>query len=211
MAGLYLAAGGSSRMGMRKLDAEWADGGRLGGAALRTLMDCGLPKVCAVVRPDDPLMWIPEGSLEGEAVMGAPSPLTVIPCADAGRGMSHSIKCGLRALEEWGADAVLVLLADQPFITGEWLRGLIRVFGEAADPDYAASGMGEVIMPPAILSRRMCRDAVQLLHGDYGAGGLLSSGRYRGRVTWVEEPDRLLLDVDTPEDLQRARKLAGVG
>lgn len=211
IAGLYLAAGKSSRMGARKLDAEWTPGLLLGGAALTKLLSCGLEAVYAVVRPDDPLRWLPDGDEPegGENARMGRSPLTIVPCEDAGKGMSYSIKCGLRAISEATAsapDAVLILLADQPFVDAGWLSRLIRLFGEKPDSDYAASASGDIIMPPALLSWRMCQAASDRLRGDRGMGGLFKSGDFAGQVLQDPESEQMLFDVDTPSDLEQARK-----
>lgn len=210
IAGLYLAAGRSSRMGVRKQDAPWTGGLRLGGAALVALRSCGLEAVCAVVRPDDPLLWLPGGGRPEAGVNDVGlSPLAVVPCDEAEKGMSFSIRCGLQAIGCTGnapPDGVLIALADQPFVDAEWLSRLIRVFGGQRGLDYAASGKGEVVMPPVLMSWPMSLAAMGRLEGDRGAGSLLLSGEFAGRVLAEGANGFRLFDVDTPVDLEEARK-----
>jgi molybdenum cofactor cytidylyltransferase len=209
LAGLYLAAGRSVRMGRRKLDEPWTGGRRLGGAGLQALMASGLQEVCVVVRPDDPLVWLP-AEWEDSVRATESSSHKLVRCAAADRGMSESIKCGWAALQAGEPDAVLIVLADQPFVTVEWLQKLVRQYVETPGHDYVASGNGDRIMPPVILSQRMGKDAMERLQGDRGAGGLIASGEYGGMVLTTANPDRLLFDVDTEADLAEARRMAGV-
>ncbi|WP_438445222.1 nucleotidyltransferase family protein [Gorillibacterium sp. sgz5001074] len=212
VAGLYLAAGKGSRMGKRKQDLAWTGALRMGGAGLEAMMELGLGAVAVVVRTDDPLHWLP---LEPRRVAvqaydrEAPAaPWVIVPCEEAEQGLSHSLRRGLQALEAWAPDAVLVQLADQPFVTAEWLCGLLSMYRSRPGLQYAASGIGEAATPPAVLSWRMCADAMKLLTGDRGAGVLIASGRYAGRVAVPADPG-MLFDVDTPEDLAAARVRAG--
>ncbi|MDF2921956.1 MAG: hypothetical protein K0R57_870 [Paenibacillaceae bacterium] len=231
VAGLYLAAGKSSRMGFSKLSAPLIPGFGipLGSAALKELYRCGLEQIAVVVRPDDPLDWLAgaperspgrEGGLdlwregepgEEEAHAARPPgnsrPWIVAPCKEADEGMSASLRCGLQALEAAGEpEAVMVLLADQPLVDADWLRELLRLYRNNPGLDYAASQSGPVLMPPVILSWNLCREAKVRLRGDRGAGALLSSGEFKGLALIQPEGAHLLMDVDSPGDLEQGRR-----
>lgn len=202
---LYLAAGSSRRMGYPKLMAQLAPGISLGAAALGNVAACGVSSVAVAVRPDDPLEWL--GKLP------AWPPVSIVRCPDAASGMAESLKSGLQSLLPQEPDAVLIALADQPFVSLQWLKDLIRLFAEGAPVDYAASGCGEALMPPAVLSRSMCGAIAGRLRGDRGAGAFFASGEFAGRGL-RETEIRELMDVDDPAGLELARArwiMAGSG
>ncbi|WP_274653611.1 nucleotidyltransferase family protein [Paenibacillus humicola] len=198
--GIYLAAGAGSRLGGNKPSAELAPGVRLGGAGLRTFMAAGFERIVLVVRSGDRLDWLREVTNERTL---APE---IAVCADADKGMAQSLKCGIGRAEAAGADAAVVMLADQPFVTAELLRALAESL--QADPgiDYAASGHADVVGPPVLLTKSMFA-AVRSLEGDQGARRLLKDSNFRGKVIRVSVPEQLM-DVDTPEDLRAARLYA---
>lgn len=111
-------------------------------------------------------------------------------------GIGTSISAGVRACRD-SADAILIVLADQPLVTEAHLSKLIDTWTGAAG-EIVASSMGEVVGPP-ILFPTNAFDALCDLSGDTGAKSVLSSGEFA--VTFVEFPPALK-DVDTPEDLQ---------
>ncbi|WP_221469601.1 nucleotidyltransferase family protein [Cohnella nanjingensis] len=183
-------------MGRPKLSLELAPGRRLGGVALRSLLDSRVARpVIAVVRPDDPLDWLD----------GASGEVRAVPCPEAERGMSHSIRRGLREAMDADADAILVALADQPFVHAACLRGLAAT--AAADPalDFVACRYAGYDAPPALFRRSMF-PALAALEGDKGARALLTDEAFRGRCVAVTEAERAL-DVDTPEGWVRAREV----
>lgn len=224
IAGLYMAAGRGSRMGFSKPAASLAPGIPLGAAALRALQECvsgkgkggeadkGAGRVHIVVRPEDPLSWLP---------VELPEDCSVVVCPEAGLGMSYSLRAGLRSLEAGGPpDAVLIALADQPFVDLEWLNGLLKLYEDNPELDYVASGGEGTIMPPVVMSWWVCQAVMEGLSGDRGAGSLLASGLFCGKVLHAEAlaegglhlPGKVsssltLFDVDTPEDLALAREL----
>ncbi|WP_255654847.1 NTP transferase domain-containing protein [Cohnella sp. REN36] len=184
-------------MGRLKLSLELAPGKPLGAFALRSLLACGAAPVFVVVRPDDPCGWMAEAVARGEVQR--------LPCPDADGGLSFSIRCGVRAAEAAGADAVMIVLADQPFVRPEDLRALSEA--ASADPalDFAACRYGgSYDAPPAIFARRMF-PALAGLSGDRGARALLSDGTWRGRTLAVDGVVSAL-DVDTPEAWRSAIK-----
>ncbi|RTE10582.1 nucleotidyltransferase family protein [Paenibacillus whitsoniae] len=195
VAGVYLAAGSSRRMGTAKqaLPMPGVGGLRLGAVALRELLAlrAELPHVVVVVRAADPLDWLPA---EAQAEMAA-GRCRLVVCPDAERGMAHSLRAGVAAAAELGAVGALVTLADQPFVSRALLCRLIEACGEGVD--FAASGDGGVPKPPLVLGRAMW-PAVAELTGDEGARSLLRRPEYVGRVLNVADP-HTFMDVDTPE------------
>jgi len=111
-------------------------------------------------------------------------------------GMGTSISAGIRACRD-GADAVLLLLADQPLVTSAHLSELIDNWS-GTDNEIVASSFEGIISPP-ILFPKNAFDALCELSGDAGAKSLLSSDSFHVRS--IDFPPAGL-DVDTPEDLR---------
>ena len=95
-------------------------------------------------------------------------------------------------------EAAVVLMGDQPGVTGDEVRALTARFratrAQIVRLRYA-DGPG-----PALLSREIYAEAGHL-HGDVGARILIAS-----HPEWVEEVDvdrQAPRDIDTPQDLER--------
>jgi molybdenum cofactor cytidylyltransferase len=114
---------------------------------------------------------------------------------DYAQGMSTSLRAGLRAVRP-EVDAVVVLLADQPFVTSEVIDGLIDLYeqthGRIVRPRYGGQPGN-----PVLWSESLFRELVEQT-GDQGGRALLQ--KYRDEITWLDLPDAALqTDVDTPE------------
>ena len=112
-------------------------------------------------------------------------------------GMSSSIRVGVRALTVAAADAdgVLLMTCDQPAVTAKHLSQLMPGV-EVIASHYAGKNGVPAFFPAKYFGKLM------KLKGDAGARELLTGARY-------EELDNGELDVDTAEDLARARELFG--
>lgn len=187
----------------------------LGSMAIRVLSLSPLDSIAVVVYPNDPLEWLPA---LGESAFGA-SPsvrpfIQVVTCTEASQGMSFSIRCGLKALidNEPKLDAVVVVLADQPFITTGMIAGLLGYLSERPELDFVATttedmSEGEqnaILMPPAILSRSMF-EALLRLEGDAGARKLFVSPQFKGAALLAADRTTVF-DVDNPDDMVLATK-----
>ena len=116
---LVLAAGESSRFGSTKQLAEY-DGATLVGRTVRLAEDVCGERTVLVVGND----W--------KRVLAACGPLRgfFVRTDTYQSGMASSIACGVNSIAH-GADAVLLLMADQPLVTAEHLRALINEWLEA--------------------------------------------------------------------------------
>lgn len=113
-------------------------------------------------------------------------------------GLASSLRAGIDAAA--GADAVIVVLADQPGVTAALLDALIarqRATGAAA---VMCSSNGRR-SPPALLSAALW-PAVRVLDGDVGAREVLA-GRDDVAIIEVDASLARLDDVDTAEDHAR--------
>ncbi len=123
----------------------------------------------------------------------------VIVNEDPSAGMSRSVQLGLRAARAAGAKGVVIALADMPRITA---AHIYRLLDTAHDDDaVVASSDGTKPCPPAVFGRGRF-DFLESLEGDAGARDLVRAGRHV--VTAPAE----LIDIDTPEDLDRLRAIA---
>ena len=180
-----LAAGRGSRFGGDKLDAPCA-GKPVGRWVLDAVAEAGLPPGLLVL-PPRPLAF-------AQSAEGWKRRTNTL--ADQGLGTSLAL-AALWALEGQAA-GLLVLLSDMPLLDAAYLRRL------AAAPLPAAtaypSGRPGV---PALLSRSLLKKAAELT-GDEGAAPLLAGAE---RLTLLDPPAGMLLDVDRPEDRALAEEM----
>jgi len=111
-------------------------------------------------------------------------------------GLSGSVKLGVACARAEGAEAVLIALADMPRVTAAHVYNLL----DAADglDAVVASSDGVSPCPPAVFGAGQF-DALLALEGDEGARAMVRGGRH------VFAPASELIDIDTPEDLERLR------
>jgi molybdenum cofactor cytidylyltransferase len=113
-------------------------------------------------------------------------------------GMASSLAMGLGAVDP-SSEAAVILMADQSGLTDQHVRALVDAFEARRSPIVRLrfrTGPG-----PALLGREIWPD-VSALEGDEGARSLMES-----RPELVEDVDMsgdAPVDVDTPEDLERA-------
>ena len=114
------------------------------------------------------------------------------------KGMSHSLHLGVREAMTASPQAILVALADMPRVTA---AHIYRLFDAFDGPDsVVVSSNGEHPTPPGVFGSGRF-DELLKLEGDEGGRKLVAGGRHV--VTAPAE----LIDIDTPEDLERLRQL----
>lgn len=181
---IVLAAGSGSRFGSTKQLAE-IDGLPLVARSMRTAEAvCGARSVL-VTGNQQRRVAAAAGPLQGFMVVN--------PDYDA--GLSTSIRVGVNSVAEV-ADAVLLMLADQPLITVEHLGALIATWRRQPD-SIVASGYAGTSGPPVVFPRKLFR-ALASLHGDRGAKSVIDSNADRLEVIQFEPA---ALDIDRPDDL----------
>ena len=190
VAAAVLAAGTASRMGEHKLLLE-VGGEPLIRRSVRSLLGAGFGRVTVVV------------GREPERIEAA---LAGLPCAFAlnpdyaTQGMERSLRAAVLGTP-LGSDGLLFTLADMAFVSSATHRSLLETF-ERERPLVAASRYGEVIAPPHLFSHELFG-----VLGTPGNGAKPLILQHLERVAFVEQPPEGLFDVDTPEDLERARML----
>lgn len=183
---ILLAAGAGTRFGGGKLLHPLSDGVAIAAHAARNLQAADLDVVAVVRTGDFPLA----DTLEQEGCH-------VFPCADAARGMGHSLAHGVDAAKE--AAGWIVALADMPRVQPATIRGIadaVRGGAMIAAPVYRGE-RGHPVGFAAALRGELLR-----LSGDSGARDVLE--RHRDKIQLVECDDPgILLDVDARSDLDR--------
>ena len=127
----------------------------------------------------------------------APIPGFVICNDDYRGGISTSIAAGVRAVQHT-ADAVIVVLADQPLITSAHLIALVSAW-HCAKSDIVATSYAGTTGVPALFARS-CFDSLLKLEGDRGARALFNDTRFNIQIFDFEDA---AVDIDTAEDLAR--------
>lgn len=112
-------------------------------------------------------------------------------------GIGTSIAAAARSVAHT-ADALLLLLADQPLINREHLDALLAAWSGNSH-DIVATAFAGVQGPPVLFPRGSFA-ALCELEGDSGARALLRDPAYNVSTVWF---DAAAIDIDTPGDLSR--------
>lgn len=118
-------------------------------------------------------------------------------------GMGSSLAAGMRRVQAQfpTASGALLCLADQPLLENAWLAEMLAAHRRRPDHIFATQTDG-VPGPPVLFPRDLFHELAQW-SGSKGAQAVLL--REANRV--ISFPTPAGIDVDTPEDLHRARKI----
>jgi CTP:molybdopterin cytidylyltransferase MocA len=186
--GVVLAAGGSTRMGRPKQLAE-LDGRPLLAHVLTAVGAAPVDRVIVTL-----------GGAASEVLdrvdLGRAEPLVVERWAE---GMGHVLASALaQAGDDWAA--VVVLLGDQPLVTGPVVARLVEAWRAGAGPMVTATYGGRP-GNPKLFDRQLLPDLLRLT-GDTGARDLLAA--HPDQVHRVEVGDLGSdADIDVEADLER--------
>jgi molybdopterin-guanine dinucleotide biosynthesis protein A len=183
---------------------------RMGGEP-KALLDLGgrriIERVIAALAPTLPDMLLVTNTPELYGFLGLP----MVPDAVPDAGSLGGIYSGLRAA---AGDAIFTVACDMPFLEPELIRMIV-----------ARAGEGDVVIPRA-------GDQLETLHAAYGkrclepierriaAGRLKITGFFdevrvveisEVEVARVADPALVFMNVNTPEELARARALVAGG
>lgn len=189
IAALVLAAGPSSRMGRQKMLLDWG-GEPLVRRAAREALRSRADSVVVVIGADAPAVRAALADL----------PITIVENPDHAAGMSTSLRAGARAVPD--ADAVIVVLADQPAVVAAHLDSLIAAWESGAR--IAAAAYEDVLGPPALFDRAYFAE-LDRLTGDEGARRIVEAHR---EVAVAISIPSAAFDLDTPDDLADHRGTA---
>jgi molybdenum cofactor cytidylyltransferase len=177
-----LAAGQARRFGGGKIEAVCA-GKQLGRWVLDAVAAAGLGPGTIVTPPGG------VGFAAGWRQLVNPVPED---------GLGSSLALAAQDARGRGVERLVVLLADMPLVSADYLRVLAAAPAPAAAryPD-GAPGVPALFGAPQIAS-------LAELTGDQGAGAVL---RLMEGVTLLEPPAGMLRDVDTPADLAEVERV----
>lgn len=199
VAGIILAAGGSTRFGQPKQLLDWK-GQPFIHVVAKTALEAGLAPVVVVTGAS--------AEQVGSAVKGLN--VIVVKNEDWKSGQGSSIREGIKAIplhppslhgnspKSIGLGAAIFLLADQPQITPSILRALVEKHAQGLYPVVAPLVMDRRANP--VLFDRVAFSDLLKIEGDVGGRAIFQKHRVE-YLPWHD--DRLLLDVDTPEMYQR--------
>ena len=190
--GVVLAAGGSTRMGRPKQLAE-LDGRPLLAHVVAAVGTAPIDRVVVALGGA-------AGEVLGRVDLGRAEPLVVEGWAG---GMGHVLASTLaQAGHDWAA--VVVLLGDQPLVTGRAVARLVEAWRAGAGPVVTATYGGRP-GHPKLFDRQLLPDLLRLT-GDTGARDLLAA--HPDLVHRVEVGDLGSdADIDVEADLDRVGRL----
>ena len=113
---------------------------------------------------------------------------------DFKKGLSSSIAVGIERLEEIDANATLIMLADQPDLTSEYLNEMIDLYENNHDKIIATEYNSSFGVP--IIFPKKYFNELKRLKGDQGARQILH--KYEDHII-IANRDKYLIDIDTPE------------
>ncbi|MDX1647310.1 MAG: nucleotidyltransferase family protein [Longimicrobiales bacterium] len=188
VAALILAGGASSRMGREnKLLAELEG---------QTMVE-RVAAVALASRADPVLVVLGHGYMDVRPRL--PDDVGVVENPAHASGLASSLVAGVRALPE-EVDGCVVMLGDMPFVRPDDVDALIAAFdADAACVPLVGGRRGNPVLWP-----RTFFDDILELKGDHGARRIFESRDAPVVDVPLENPG-LLFDVDTREDLERAR------
>ncbi len=188
---LLLAAGSSTRMGDNKMLM------RIGGEtilrrAARTAVAAGFEPVIVVT---------------GHQREAAEAEIDGLGCAtvfnpDHASGIHTSVRAGIDALADEVADevaAVVIMLADMPFVTAAMLTELQDAYRGSDAPLVISRYGGEVKAPPMLYDRTLFPE-LRVMQRRCGREVVK---RHLDEAIVREWPIEALADIDTPEDYER--------
>jgi molybdenum cofactor cytidylyltransferase len=185
---ILLAAGGSTRMGAVKQLLDFRGKPLLRHAA-ESAQASGCERVIAVLGAHEREARAVLDGLAVEIVVNDRWP----------EGMGTSIQSGLRALENGGIGGAILALADQPFISPEFLAGLVARHRESGKPIVASRYSGTAGVP--VFFAREAFPLLMALKPDQGCKGVILANSLEALL--VDCPEAAI-DIDTREDYAKA-------
>jgi molybdenum cofactor cytidylyltransferase len=187
VAAIILAAGESKRFGSPKQLLNWRGRPLLRHVTLQSL-----------AAPVDEIIVVLGAYAERIAPVLRGLPVTLTINHAWPRGMSESVKLGLRAVRG-DVDAALFLLADQPGATPALCQRLIRSH-VATQALIVAPRAGARPGNPVLFARDLFPQLMQT-SGDQGGRTVMKA--HPDRILWLETDASALADIDRPEDVAK--------
>ena len=186
VAGIVLAAGGSSRFGSPKQLLPWR-GKTVLNSVVSTAFDTGRAPVIVV-----------HGASADRMEPSLPKECVVVRNDAWSEGQSSSIRIGLAQLSE-EIDGVLILLGDQPQVNPHFCSSIVQKgleCGKITIPYVNDRRANPVFFPKHTLKR------LGQVTGDQGGRAIFSEFQVE-YLPWLD--DCMALDIDTPEDYEKLK------
>jgi molybdenum cofactor cytidylyltransferase len=198
IAAIVLAAGASSRMGRPKAALPLGERGEtVLSRGVASLLAAGVPRVAVVAgaHVDAVQRALP---VRDQAVR-------IVEHAGWRDGQLSSLLCGLDAVDGPDLEALLVTLVDVPLVSPDTTRRLVRAWHDTGAP-IVRPARGEEHGHPVLFDRRVF---AELRVADPRRGAKLVVHAYARELLNVPVTDEgAFLDLDTPEDYERAQAFA---
>jgi molybdenum cofactor cytidylyltransferase len=118
-------------------------------------------------------------------------------------GMASTIRSGIQSLQKLNsnADAAILMVCDQPFVTPQLLDNLIKIHAETGMP-IIASEYDATIGTPALFHKQLFAE-LMILKGDSGAKKIMMrNGDFLATISFPKGS----IDIDTIDDYEALRK-----
>ena len=183
---VILAAGQSERLGSPKQLIQW-QGTTLLDYTIGCIRESGIVDIVLVL------------GAHVEKIKKAVklSDLRIVVNASWQTGKAGSIRAGVNAISP-DAEGIMIFLCDQPYLTSDLIKAILKV-GKDSKENIIAPVVGEQIINPVLFKKEVFSD-FYLLQGEEGGKNLFKNHSIR-RVPWKDT--RILLDIDTPDDLEK--------
>ena len=192
VAGVILAAGGSSRFGEIKQLLPWKNKNIIN-TVVETAALAGLDPILVVLGANAGLI---QASLDNETVQVVTNP-------DWDKGQSTSLKAGVAAIRQT-VDGVLFLLCDQPHLTVNLVDAVVEEglrSGKVVTPIIDDRRANPVYFPAS------CFPLFDTLEGDAGGRQIIPACPHT-TLPWLD--DWMARDIDTSEDYRALRDHFGL-
>jgi molybdenum cofactor cytidylyltransferase len=185
---ILLAAGSSSRLGQSK-QLVLVDGKTLLVKSALAALESGGERVIVVLGAN--------ASAHKKAIESLPVDFVIND--EWAKGMGNSLKKGLNHLVSRypQTEAVIIMVCDQPYLTGAHLITLITTYKKNRS-ELVASTYNQTLGVPALFNKSLFD---QLLELDDAQGARKIIQHYKGNIDKVPFVHGEI-DIDTPEDLQ---------
>lgn len=184
IAGVLLAAGGSSRLGYPKQLISFEEKPLIR-HMISVIKKGGIESLFVVV-----------GSHSEEIIATIIEDVQIIHNPNWEKGLSTSIQSALAVIEK-EYDAAMMFIIDQPYIDPALISKMLATMKISRAKIIAARAAGQQTHP--VVYRREIYPALLSLKGDKGGKEIIR----KNWVTWVDWPDPAILqDIDTPEDAE---------
>lgn len=186
--GLLLAAGSSSRMGSPKQLLPWGRSTMIG--------HC----IAEAQRSELDSLLVVLGAEAAKIQAAIPDNINIRFNKEWSSGIASSIKTGVDQItSKVPVDGILIMLADQPFVSADYLNKLVEAF-DSKDTIVASSYDHDLGVPALFGAAHF--DLLTALEGDRGAGYILNARRDSVKTI---SASTVLTDIDTMEGYSALR------